>query len=81
MVDVNGTRYQDGNTNTMIFPVSKIISYLSECMSLQPGDVIATGTPPGVGMGMKPQVYLQAGDSMRVGVEGLGVQAQRIVDA
>ena len=80
-LDVNGTRYQDGNTNTMIFPVSKIISYLSECMSLQPGDVIAAGTPPGVGMGMKPQVFLRAGDTMRVGVEGLGVQAQRIVDA
>jgi ureidoglycolate lyase/2,4-diketo-3-deoxy-L-fuconate hydrolase len=80
-LDVNGTRYQDGNTNTMIFPVSKIISYLSECMSLQPGDVIATGTPPGVGMGMKPQIFLRAGDTMRVGVEGLGVQAQRIVDA
>ncbi len=80
-LDVNGTRHQDGNTNTMIFPVSKIIAYLSECMSLQPGDVIATGTPPGVGMGMKPQVFLRAGDTMRVGVEGLGVQAQRIVDA
>ena len=80
-LEVNGTRHQDGNTNTMIFPVSKIISYLSECMSLQPGDVIATGTPPGVGMGMKPQVFLRAGDAMRVGVEGLGVQAQRIVDA
>ena len=80
-LEVNGTRHQDGNTNTMIFPVSKIISYLSECMSLQPGDVIATGTPPGVGMGMKPQIFLRAGDAMRVGVEGLGVQAQRIVDA
>ena len=80
-LDVNSKRYQDGNTNTMIFPVSKIISYLSECMSLQPGDVIATGTPPGVGMGMKPQVFLRAGDTMRVGVEGLGVQAQRIVAA
>jgi 2-keto-4-pentenoate hydratase/2-oxohepta-3-ene-1,7-dioic acid hydratase in catechol pathway len=80
-LDVNGTRHQDGNTNTMIFPVSKIISYLSECMSLQPGDVIATGTPPGVGMGMKPQVFLRAGDAMRVGVEGLGVQTQRIVEA
>ena len=80
-LDVNGTRHQNGNTNTMIFPVSKIISYLSECMSLQPGDVIATGTPPGVGMGMKPQVFLRAGDAMRVGVEGLGVQAQRIVGA
>ena len=63
----------------MIFPVSKIISYLSECMSLQPGDVIATGTPPGVGMGLKPQVFLRAGDAMNVGVEGLGVQTQRIV--
>ena len=80
-LEVNGTRHQDGNTNTMIFPVSKIISYLSECMSLQPGDVIATGTPPGVGMGMKPQIFLRAGDAMRVGVEGLGVQTQRIVDA
>jgi 2-keto-4-pentenoate hydratase/2-oxohepta-3-ene-1,7-dioic acid hydratase in catechol pathway len=80
-LEVNGTLHQDGNTNTMIFPVSKIIAYLSECMSLQPGDVIATGTPPGVGMGMKPQVFLRAGDAMRVGVEGLGVQAQRIVDA
>lgn len=80
-LDVNGTRHQDGNTNTMIFPVSKIISYLSECMSLQPGDVIATGTPPGVGMGMKPQVFLRAGDAMRVGVEGLGIQTQRIVEA
>ena len=78
-LDVNGTRYQDGNTNTMIFPVSKIISYLSECMSLQPGDVIATGTPPGVGAGLKPQVFLRAGDAMKVGVEGLGVQTQRIV--
>ena len=80
-LDVNGTRHQDGNTNTMIFPVSKIIAYLSECMSLQPGDVIATGTPPGVGMGMKPQVFLRAGDAMRVSVEGLGIQTQRIVDA
>ena len=78
-LDVNGTRYQDGNTNTMIFPVSKIISYLSECMSLQPGDVIATGTPPGVGAGLTPQVFLRAGDAMKVGVEGLGVQTQRIV--
>ena len=77
-LEVNGTRRQDGNTRTMIFPVSTIISYLSQCMSLQPGDVIATGTPPGVGMGMKPQVFLRAGDTMRVGVEGLGVQEQRV---
>ena len=80
-LEVNGTRRQDGNTRTMIFPVSTIISYLSQCMSLQPGDVIATGTPPGVGMGMKPQVFLRAGDTMRVGVEGLGVQEQRVVEA
>ena len=78
-LDVNGTRYQDGNTNTMIFPVSKIISYLSECMSLQPGDVIATGTPPGVGMGMKPQVFLKTGDKMRLSIEHLGEQNSKVV--
>jgi len=78
---VNGTRHQDANTNTKNLPVSKIIANLRECKSLQPGDDIATGTTPGHGMGMKPQVFLRAGDAMRVGVEGLGVQAQRIVDA
>ena len=79
-LEVNDKRHQDGNTRTMIFPVSTIISYLSQCMSLQPGDVIATGTPPGVGQGMKPPVYLRAGDRLRLGVEGLGIQQQTVID-
>ena len=78
-LEVNDKRHQDGNTRTMIFPVSTIISYLSQCMSLQPGDVIATGTPPGVGQGMKPPIYLRAGDRLRLGVEGLGIQQQTVV--
>ena len=78
-LEVNDKRHQDGNTRTMIFPVSKIVSYLSQCMSLQPGDVIATGTPPGVGQGMKPPVYLRAGDRLRLGVEGLGIQQQTVI--
>ena len=80
-LEVNDKRHQDGNTRTMIFPVSAIISYLSQCMSLQPGDVIATGTPPGVGQGMKPPVYLRAGDRLRLGVEGLGIQQQTVIDS
>jgi ureidoglycolate lyase len=80
-LEVNDKRHQDGNTSTMIFPVSKIVSYLSQCMSLQPGDVIATGTPPGVGQGMKPPVYLRAGDKLRLGVEGLGIQQQTVIDS
>ena len=80
-LEVNDKRHQDGNTRTMIFPVSTIISYLSQCMSLQPGDVIATGTPPGVGQGMKPPVYLRAGDRLRLGVEGLGIQQQTEIDS
>ena len=80
-LEVNDKRHQDGNTRTMIFPVSTIISYLSQCMSLQPGDVIATGTPPGVGQGMKPPVYLRAGDRLRLGVEGLGIQQQTVSDS
>ena len=72
-LEVDGKRYQDGNTRTMIFKVPYIISYLSRFMSLQPGDVISTGTPPGVGMGQKPQpVYLRAGQTIRLGIEGLG---------
>ena len=63
----------------MIFPVTKIVSYLSQCMSLQPGDVIATGTPPGVGQGMEPPVYLRAGDRLRLSVEGLGIQQQTVI--
>ena len=80
-LEVNDKRHQDGNTRTMIFPVSTIISYLSQCMSLQPGDVIATGTPPGVGQGMKPPVYIRVGDRLRLGVEGLGIQQQTVIDS
>ena len=80
-LEVDGKRYQDGNTRTMIFKVPAIISYLSRFMSLQPGDVISTGTPPGVGLGQKPQpVYLRAGQTMRLGIEGLGEQQQLTVE-
>ncbi|MFC6487394.1 fumarylacetoacetate hydrolase family protein [Nitratireductor sp. GCM10026969] len=78
-LDVNGERRQTGNTRTMIFTVAEIVSYLSRFMVLEPGDVITTGTPPGVGLGMKPQVYLKAGDEMRLGIAGLGEQHQRVV--
>lgn len=80
-LEVDGKRYQDGNTRTMIFKVPYIISYLSRFMSLQPGDVISTGTPPGVGMGQKPQpVYLRSGQTIRLGIEGLGEQQQLTVE-
>ena len=75
-LDVNGKRMQDGSTNTMIFSAKHIVYYLSQFMSLNPGDVIATGTPPGVGLGMKPPVFLNAGDTMKLGIEGLGEQNQ-----
>nr|WP_024965527.1 ureidoglycolate lyase [Pantoea sp. IMH] len=75
-LEVDGKRYQNGNTSTMVFKVPEVISYLSRFMSLQPGDVISTGTPPGVGMGQKPPVYLRAGQEMRLGIEGLGEQLQ-----
>lgn len=75
-LEVDGRRYQNGNTRTMIFPVAHIISYLSRFMSLQPGDVISTGTPPGVGMGQKPPVYLRPGQVIRLGIAGLGEQRQ-----
>ena len=78
-LDVNGQRRQTGNTRTMIFGVAHIVSYLSRFMALQPGDVIPTGTPPGVGMGHKPPVYLQPGDVMTLGGAGLGEQRQRVV--
>jgi 2,4-didehydro-3-deoxy-L-rhamnonate hydrolase len=80
-LEVDGHRYQDGSTSTMVFRVPFLISYLSRFMSLQPGDVISTGTPPGVGLGQKPPVYLQAGQRMRLGIEGLGEQLQRTVQA
>ena len=79
--DVNGKRCQTGSTATMIFGVKKIVSYLSEIMTLMPGDVIATGTPPGVGMGMKPQKFLNVGDVVTLGIEGLGEQRQEIIAA
>lgn len=80
-LDVNGQRRQTGNTRTMIFNVAQIVSYLSRFMALQPGDVIPTGTPPGVGMGHKPPVYLKAGDVVTLGGRGLGEQRQVVVDA
>ena len=78
-LDVNGKRMQTGNTGTMIFNVFFIVSYLSKYMSLQPGDVITTGTPPGVGMGKKPQVFLKAGDKMRLSIDNLGEQNSKVV--
>jgi len=80
-LDVNGERCQTGNTKTMIFPVAHIVSYVSQFMALEPGDIITTGTPPGVGMGMKPQRFLKAGDEMRLGIAGLGEQRQKVVAA
>jgi ureidoglycolate lyase len=80
--EVNGKRMQNGTTKTMIFGVVKLVSYVSHFITLYPGDVIATGTPPGVGQGVKPNpVFLKPGDTMRLSVEGLGVQTQRVVEA
>jgi len=80
-LEVDGHRYQNGNTKTMVYSVAHIVSYLSKFFSLQPGDVISTGTPPGVGLGQKPvPVYLQSGQTMRLGIAGLGVQQQLSVD-
>lgn len=78
-LDVNGERMQTGSTKTMIFDVKTIVSYVSEFMVLEPGDVITTGTPPGVGLGMKPPRFLKAGDVMTLGIEGLGEQKQKVV--
>lgn len=78
-LEVNGERVQKGSTATMVFDVATVVSYVSRFMTLQPGDLIATGTPPGVGMGFKPPRFLKAGDTMRLGVEGLGVQTQKVV--
>ena len=79
-LEVNGHRYQNGSTKTMIFGVRTLVSYISQFMSLQPGDVISTGTPPGVGEGVKPNsVFLHGGETMHLGIEGLGEQTQRTV--
>lgn len=80
-LEVDGKRYQNGSTRTMIFGVAHLVSYISHFMSLQPGDIISTGTPPGVGFGQKPQVYLQPGQTMRLGIDGLGEQQQTTVAA
>ncbi|WP_349605249.1 fumarylacetoacetate hydrolase family protein [Cupriavidus sp. DF5525] len=78
-LEVNGERVQKGTTATMVFDVATVVSYVSRFMTLLPGDLIATGTPPGVGMGFKPPRFLKAGDTMRLGVDGLGVQTQKVV--
>jgi 2-keto-4-pentenoate hydratase/2-oxohepta-3-ene-1,7-dioic acid hydratase in catechol pathway len=78
-LDVDGRRYQNGSTSNMVFGVAHLVSYLSRFMSLQPGDVISSGTPPGVGLGQKPPTYLRAGNVMTLGVENLGQQRQRVV--
>jgi ureidoglycolate lyase len=80
-LEVDGKRCQDGSTRTMVYQVPFLVSYLSQFMSLQPGDIISTGTPPGVGMGMKPPVFLKPGQTMRLGIAGLGEQQQRTVQA
>jgi ureidoglycolate lyase len=78
-LEVDGRRYQDGNTRTMVFGAATLVSYISRFMSLQPGDIISTGTPPGVGMGQVPQKFLQRGQTIRLGVQGLGEQCQRTI--
>ena len=78
-LDLNGIRMQTGNTNTMIFNVDKIVSYVSKFMSLQPGDIITTGTPPGVGMGMKPQQFLKPGDVLKLNIDNLGEQNSKVI--
>jgi len=77
-LDVNGRRFQDGSTKTMVFGVAHLVSYISRFMTLYPGDLISTGTPPGVGLGQKPPLYLKPGDEMRLAIEGLGEQRQRV---
>tara|TARA_Y100000589_G_scaffold81805_1_gene75741 strand:- start:375 stop:1268 length:894 start_codon:yes stop_codon:yes gene_type:complete len=78
-LELNGKKMQNGNTKTMVFNIKELISYVSHYMTLYPGDIIATGTPPGVGMGMKPPRYLKKGDEMRLGIDGLGVQIQKVI--
>ena len=78
-LEVNGVRRQTGNTRTMIFGAHFLVSYISQFLQLEPGDVITTGTPPGVGQGMKPPRFLKAGDTVRLGIAGLGEQNQKVV--
>ena len=79
-LDLNGKRMQDGSTSTMVYGVNFLVSYLSQFMSLQSGDIISTGTPPGVGMGRKPPLYLKSGDMMKLGIEHLGEQCQKVIN-
>lgn len=78
-LEVNGARHQSGNTKTMVYGVAHLVAYVSQFMSLQPGDIISTGTPPGVGLGMNPPVYLKPGDKMKLGIQGLGEQQQTVI--
>ncbi len=78
-LELNGKKVQNGSTKTMIFPIAHLVSYISQFMILEPGDIVTTGTPPGVGLGMKPPLFLKKGDVMRLGIDGLGVQEQRVV--
>jgi 2,4-diketo-3-deoxy-L-fuconate hydrolase len=80
-LEVDGVMRQQGSTRTMVFGVAELVAYVSQFMSLQPGDIISTGTPPGVGMGMKPPTYLRAGQTLRLGIDGLGIQTQRVYEA
>ncbi|MBN9016594.1 MAG: fumarylacetoacetate hydrolase family protein [Rhizobiales bacterium] len=80
-LEIDGIRRQNGSTRTMIFGVAKLVSYISQFMTLQPGDIIATGTPPGVGLGHKPPIFLKVGQTMRLGIDGFGVQTQRTIEA
>lgn len=80
-LEIDGHRYQNGNTRTMIFGVDELVAYVSRYMTLLPGDIISTGTPPGVGLGLDPQVWLQPGNVMRLSIAGLGVQEQQVVAA
>ncbi|WP_137168996.1 fumarylacetoacetate hydrolase family protein [Marinomonas sp. FW-1] len=80
-LEVDGKRYQNGSTSTMVFKVPHLIAYCSRYMSLQPGDIISTGTPPGVGLGFNPPIYLKGGEEMKLGIDKLGVQCQRVVKA
>jgi 2-keto-4-pentenoate hydratase/2-oxohepta-3-ene-1,7-dioic acid hydratase in catechol pathway len=77
-LEVNGRRFQDGSTATMVYGVRYLVSYLSQFMSLHPGDIISTGTPPGVGLGLKPPVFLKDGDVMTLRIQGLGEQRQQV---